>query len=128
MYYGQPYNQSQGYGYNQPYQPYNGQDQLIMVSGEEGARAYPLGPNRTVPLFDKNQMYFYLKSTDGGGYGTLRRFKYEEIMDNSPSQDYVTREEFEQYKKEHQGAERISAKKRSGSSGGAGDEGTPKSE
>lgn len=37
MYYGQPYNQSQGYGYNQPYQPYNGQDQLIMVSADEMA-------------------------------------------------------------------------------------------
>lgn len=128
-----------------PYSPYSfpsgrmEQSQPIMVNGEEGARAYPLGPNRTVPLFDKSQMYFYLKSTDSGGFGSLRKFRYEEIFDRptipeAPMQDYVTREEFEAYKKEHQNGERVSAatssrKQRSGggSSGGAGTEGDQQS-
>lgn len=118
-YYG-GYGSGMGYGTGIPQQYYGGfqaqqtippalpqQDQgLIMVNGEEGARAFQLPPNRTVPLFDKNAMMFYLKTTDAGGFGSLRRFSYTEIADTAPAAPesgggYLTRAEFEEWKKEY---------------------------
>ena len=103
----------QYYGGFQSQQTLPQQDQgLIMVNGEEGARAFQLPPNKTVPLFDKNAMMFYLKTTDAGGFGSLRRFSYSEVVDSVPAaperkEDYLTRAEFEAWKREHDG-ERIS--------------------
>lgn len=121
----------QYYGGFQPQQTLPQQDQgLIMVNGEEGARAFQLPPNRTVPLFDKNAMMFYLKTTDAGGFGSLRRFSYSEVVDSVPAapekkEDYLTRAEFEAWKREHDG-ERIlgtGSRRKSGTSGSAGESG-----
>ena len=55
-----------------------GVDQVIPVKGFEGAKAYPLGANCRVPLFDEDKDIFYIKSTDENGFPSLRTFDYKE--------------------------------------------------
>ena len=75
-------------------QPVNG---LVSVTGIEGARAYQLPPNSSMPLFDANEDVFYVKTTDAGGYPTIRRFTFrpDEPAQSAPAPAYVTREEFD---------------------------------
>lgn len=79
-----------------PYQsPVNG---LIRVTGIEGAKAYQLPPNSNAVLFDGEEPLFYLKSTDGAGFPTIRTFRFEEVQPQAPSIDtsqYVSRAEFD---------------------------------
>lgn len=66
------------YGFQQSLpnaQPING---LTQVVGIEGARAYQIPPNSTVPLLDANNDIFYVKSTDATGFPTIRIFSFVE--------------------------------------------------
>lgn len=73
--------------------------QLIKVTGIEGAKAYQMAPNSSVALFDDSNDIFYVKSTDGAGFPTIRSFKFEPVVESSPvNTDYVTRKEFEELK------------------------------
>ena len=108
MAYNQPYNY--GYGYPQ-YQngavpdmlgQYKGQYQqmpmqpiqqpiqsnggLIWVDNEEQAKNYLVAPNNVVPMFDKSSSAMYIKSSDGAGMPTFKKYKltdFEEV-DNAP--------------------------------------------
>lgn len=73
-------------------QPING---LVSVTSIEGARAYQLPPNSSMPLFDANEDILYVKTTDAGGFPTLRKFRFEEIKEQpqQEAQPYVTRDE-----------------------------------
>lgn len=94
--------------YNQPYQqqiqniqqePQN----LIRVNGIEGARAYNMPPNSTVALFDGNEDIMYIKTTDGAGFASTRKFSFAEISNNQNTvtdTEYISRQEFEDFKKE----------------------------
>lgn len=83
------------------YQPYRGNEQLIRVTGIDGAKAYQMSPNSAVVLFDGAEDIFYLKSTDGAGFPTIRIFRFEEITATpNTSQEYITKAEFEQFKEE----------------------------
>lgn len=74
---------------------------LIKVNGVGGASAYQMAPNSTVALFDNNDDIMYVKNTDGAGFPSIRVFRFEEISPTSPnSNDYVKKDEFEQFKKE----------------------------
>ena len=78
---------------------------LIRVTGIDGAKAYQMPANSSVALFDNNNDYMYVKTTDGAGFPTIRTFKFEEIQPNqigniTEDNDYISREEFEQFKKE----------------------------
>lgn len=78
----------------QPQQP-QGQ-QLIRVTGIEGAKAYQMGPNSVVPLFDADNDLMYVKSTDGAGFPTIRTFAFTPVEQaTSPQTDYVTRAELD---------------------------------
>ena len=56
-----------------PSQTYSHFTNLIRVyGGLEGAKAYPLGPNSMVALFDSDSDIFYLKSTDVSGFPTIQ--------------------------------------------------------
>lgn len=93
------------YQYNNPYQNYpfpTNQGQLIRVNGIESARAYSVAPGSTMPLFDSNEDIMYIKSVDGSGFPTIRRFRFEEEneLTNEGASKYVTKEEFEVFKKE----------------------------
>lgn len=75
-------------------QPVNG---LISVTGIDGARAYPLPPNSSMPLFDESQDILYVKRTDGAGFPTVTAYQFEEIKNETVLQNanFVTREEFD---------------------------------
>ena len=77
---------------------------LIRVNGMDGAKAYQMTPNSTVALFDSNEDIMYVKSTDGAGFPQIRKFKFVEIQESQTQQtenvDFVSREEFENFKKE----------------------------
>lgn len=78
----------------QPQQPING---LIKVDGIEGARMYQLPPNSvSPPLFIGSENAFFIKTTDGGGAATLKKYTFDEApMNDSVSGEFVTREYFD---------------------------------
>ena len=84
----------QPYSWGRPYQqPINA---LISVTGIEGAKAYVLPPNSSVPLFDANSDTLFVKTTDGAGFPTIRTFRFEEVKPEPvASPDYVTRDEMQ---------------------------------
>lgn len=88
------------YQFQQNFQPQG--NQLIRVTGIEGARAYQMNANSTVALFDSGSDVMYIKSTDGAGFPTIRTFTFEEVRPATvPTvNDYVSRAEFEELKKE----------------------------
>lgn len=76
---------------------------LIRVNGIEGAKAYQMPANSTVALFDANNDILYVKSTDGAGFPFIRTFAFTEVkeVENETTKvDYISREEFENFKKE----------------------------
>lgn len=88
----------------------HGNNGLIWVQGEAGAKSYIVAPGNTVMLMDSEGERFYLKSADASGMPMpLRIFEYKERAE-TPSQafsspvtaqnvnfdNFVTREEFEQ--------------------------------
>lgn len=82
---------SQSFSYAQPV---NG---LVSVTGIDGARAYQLPPNSSMPLFDANDDILYVKTTDGAGFPTVKAFRFEPI-EPERSQDgaFVSREEYDE--------------------------------
>lgn len=79
----------------QPAQPVNG---LVRVDGIEGAKMYQLPPNSvSPPLFLTEENAFFVKTTDGGGAATLKKYAFqEEPMTSNTQGDFVTREYFDQ--------------------------------
>lgn len=87
-----------------------GNNGLIWVQGEAGAKSYLVAPGNTVMLMDSEGERFYLKSADASGMPMpLRIFDYKERINattsdfKAPTSDfpeldgkYITREEFEQ--------------------------------
>lgn len=97
--------------YQANYQPLQNQPQnqntgIIWVSGEVGARGYPVAPNTTIQLWDSDENVIYIKSADASGMPSMKILDYT-IRDNpshgnalqkQPQIDlsgYVTKEEFE---------------------------------
>lgn len=87
-------------------QPQQQSSPLIWVSGEVGAKSYPVAPGSTVMLMDAENTTFYLKSADASGMPLpLRIFDYKERTCAAPqpaptnqvsnNEIYITREEFE---------------------------------
>lgn len=77
--------------------------QLIRVNGIDGAKAFQMPPNSSVALFDTNNDVFFVKSTDGAGFGSIRTFTFIPVPDAQPqiqqaSPEYVTRAEFDELK------------------------------
>lgn len=88
---------------NQQIFPQEQPQNLIRVNGIDGAKAYQMNANSTVALFDSNEDIMYIKNTDGAGFPSIRMFKFEEvneITNNEEKQDYISRKEFEEFKKE----------------------------
>lgn len=76
---------------------------LIRVNGVDGAKAYQMPANSTVALFDANEDVMYIKTTDGAGFPSIRLFRFEELKQETAQevkQDYISRQEFEDFKKE----------------------------
>lgn len=100
-----PMNYQQVPNYSQTFSPNFNQTanpaQLIRVNGLDSAKAYPTAPNSTVPLFDANEDIMYIKSTDASNFPTIRIFRFTEEQETPiPVQQYVTLEEFNEFKEE----------------------------
>lgn len=93
--------------YAQPYQqPQMAQNQgnnaMIWVQGESGAKSYLVAPNTTVVLFDSEAQTIYLKSADPTGLPSMRVLDYT-IRDqkahngvfSQPAADYATKGEMD---------------------------------
>ena len=114
MAYNQPYNY--GYGYPQ-YQngaapdmlgQYKGQYQqmpmqpiqqpiqsnggLIWVDNEEQAKNYLVAPNNVIPMFDKSSSAMYIKSADGAGMPTFKKYKLIDVDEETPKNAPKTHE------------------------------------
>ena len=83
------------------------------VQGEAGAKAFYVPPGQTAILMDSEGETFYIKTTDQSGMPSpLRYFDYREIVNTTPQDnsntgastfnpsDYVTRNEYDELKKE----------------------------
>lgn len=118
-----PYNQySQQPMYQQPQrnsqQNQNFGGTFYWVSSLKEAEEYPLPPNGSVMLMNRNEKYFYLKACDG--FGMVQYFKrfpyYEEVEEtpasvaSQPNVDYVSREEFTALKEELEALKSASSK------------------
>lgn len=73
---------------------------LIFVLGEESAKSYPVAPNNTVTLWDKESHTIYVKSVDASGVPSMQILDWTERTNKAaaPSFDaskFITREEFE---------------------------------
>lgn len=96
----------QALGLQQPVPPQQFQfvgqsQQLIKVSGLDGAKAYQLGPNSAVALFHESEDLFYVKTTDGAGFPTIKTFRFEPFeVSQEETPKYVTVDEFEKFKQE----------------------------
>lgn len=94
--------------YQNYYQPQQQSQQnygIVWVQGEAGAKSYLVAAGQSVLLMDSEGSCFYIKSTDQSGMPLpLRVFDYKERVQSgasSPvaSNEYVTREEFDTFKK-----------------------------
>ena len=80
--------------FQQVVQPVNG---LIKVDGIEGAQMFQLPPNSvSPPLFVAEENAFFVKTTDGGGAASLKKYTFqEEPIASSTNPEFVTREYFD---------------------------------
>lgn len=96
-YYGNPYfTQQQGYFSNgampdmlnqqkmQYHQMPQHTNDLIFVLGQNEAESYPVAPNNTVTLWDKNQPTIYIKSANAQGVPSIRVLDFTERTANAP--------------------------------------------
>ena len=69
-------------------QPVQSNGGLIWVDNEEQAKNYLVAPNNVIPMFDKSSTAMYIKSADGAGMPTFKRYKLidmdEETSKNAP--------------------------------------------
>lgn len=71
---------------------------LTRVTGVDGAKAFQMPPNSVAALFDGGEDVFYIKSTDGAGFPTIKAFAFSPIDAKASQGEYVTRREFEELK------------------------------
>ena len=75
---------------------------MVLVNSEDEARNYQLNPGSSIFLMDSNNQLFYTKSVDFSGIATFKKYQFHEVTDPpaQPQADYITREEFEEWKKQ----------------------------
>ena len=72
--------------YQQPVMPAPVQ-QVVRVNGENGARAYQIGPNSSAMLLDEGGLMVWLVTSDGAGYKTMQAYDIEPHK-TVPAQNY----------------------------------------
>lgn len=88
-------NQSTGYG-----QMYAANSMPPIVYGKHSAENAMTPPNSRVLLMDGELPRVYLKETDATGAYKLTAYDLTEVKDEvAPSPEYITRQEFEEWKK-----------------------------
>lgn len=56
---------------------------MIWVLGEVEAQSYPVAPNNTVTLWDKNQKTFYVKTANAQGIPSIQTYDFSERSQNA---------------------------------------------
>ena len=75
MNYTNPFMNPFGYGQQMPAQMMpQPQQQVVRVSGENGARAYQIGANSSALLLDESGLMVWLVTSDGAGYKTVSAY------------------------------------------------------
>lgn len=93
--------------YPQMYQPQQAQTSRIWVSGEAGARAYLVGPNSSVDLWDSEAPVIYVKSADASGMPSMKIVDYvareatmlPKAAEQINPDDFVKRSDFDAFEK-----------------------------
>ena len=65
-------------------QPMNPTNDMIWVLNESEATSYPVAPNNTVTLWDKNEPTIYIKSVNAQGVPSMRILDFAERTQNAP--------------------------------------------
>ena len=73
-----------------PYQP--PRQEVVKVSGENGARAFQMGPNSSALLLDESGTLVWLVTTDGAGYKSVAPFDISPHQ-AAPAPDFGSLEE-----------------------------------
>lgn len=63
------------------------QQQVVIVKGEEGARAYQMGANSSAILLDESGLIAWLVTTDGAGYKSVYAYDITPHQ-TAPAPDY----------------------------------------
>jgi hypothetical protein len=88
----------------QPQQQNTPTNDMIFVLNEVEAQSFPVAPNNTVTLWDKNQKTFYIKTVNAQGIPSLQTYDFVERSINAPKtptdesfntpDNFVTKDEF----------------------------------
>lgn len=65
-------------------QPIQSNGGLIWVDNEEQAKNYLVAPNNVIPMFDKSSPAMYIKSADGAGMPTFKKYKLIDVDEETP--------------------------------------------
>ena len=65
-------------------QPVQSNGGLIWVDNEEQAKNYLVAPNNVIPMFDKSSTAMYIKSADGAGMPTFKKYKLIDVDEETP--------------------------------------------
>ena len=65
---------------------YQQQTQVVRVNGENGARAYQMGPNSSALLLDESGNIVWLVTTDGAGYKTVGAYDITPHQQQMPAE------------------------------------------
>ena len=76
----------------QPVQPELPAQQVVRVNGENGARAYQIGPNSSAMLLDEGGLMVWLVTSDGAGYRTVQAYDIAQHKE-APAPDYGSLED-----------------------------------
>lgn len=73
---------------------------IVWVQGEAAAKSYPVEPGTTLLMLDSEDSVFYIKTVDASGMPMpLRVFEFterSEIVHSQDTENFITRDEFEE--------------------------------
>lgn len=81
-------------------QPQQQQPGIQYVNGKESANAYQMQPNSSMLLMDSNDAKFYIKTSDASGFCTVKTYTFQEEIESTENNQYVTKQEFEEFKQQ----------------------------
>lgn len=79
----QPFQQQQPQPMPQQMQTPN--NDMIFVLGQNEAESFPVAPNTTVTMWDKNQKTFYIKTANAQGIPSMQIYDFVERTQNAPN-------------------------------------------
>ena len=78
---------------NNPLSTLTPNNDMIFVLGQNEAESYPVAPNATVTMWDKNQKTFYIKTANAQGIPSMQIYDFTERVQtpsNSPTEHVCT--------------------------------------